>query len=144
MATIANIPYLSGIPFSVPLTLDDPASNVGIVFSNEIIGGYQEFATIEERDNIPLYYDSSVFTGDINEDNFSSGRRRVGMLAYVVDENKTYRLIPYGFFNNGGTKNFTDWSTMSTTEKLLRLDPRQKFVVPGTGAAGYGFKTIVG
>ena len=113
MSNIANIPFSSSYTFSTPLEIAGSGSTYGIVFSNEMVGGYQEFPTISERDNIPVsnYIPGRSFSPSINEDLFSSGRRRVGMTAYILSNNTAYRLIPWGYYGNGGTLGGSDWAS---------------------------------
>ena len=139
MSNITKIP-ISGIPFSQPGVLDSTGSTHGVAYSSELIGGYQEVATVSERNAIPVNVSASKVSA-INEDLFSSGRRRVGMVVYVASENKSYRLLPWGYFNNGGTLNETDWYNTAAYLKVLALDPR-KVIRYGSLVAGKGYKTV--
>lgn len=138
MSDITKIP-ISGYPFAQPATLDATGSTHGIGYSSQIIGGYQEVATIAERDLIPVNI-STLKIPAINEDLFSSGRRRIGMIVYVASENKSYRLVPFGYFGNGGTLDENNWATAQTYEKVLALDP-SKVVRYGSLVIGKGFRT---
>ena len=139
MASIIKIP-ISGLPFSQAGVLDATGSTHGVVYSSEIIGGYQEVATIADRDNIPVNI-SGAKVANINEDLFSSGRRRVGMVAFVANENKSYRLLPFGYFGNGGILDENDWSTAATHYKVLALDTK-KVIRFGSFIPTKGYKTI--
>ena len=139
MASITKIP-ISGLPFSQPGVLDATGSTHGVVYSSEIIGGYQEVATIADRDDIPVNI-TGAKVANINEDLFSSGRRRVGMVAFVANENKSYRLLPFGYFGNGGILDENDWSTAATHYKVLALDTK-KVIRFGSFIPTKGYKTI--
>lgn len=92
-------------PNSVELT-----DNTGTNFSVSSIGGYMEVyshsdlnftipnpntgTVLYSGNTIPINYSSSVFPPNVinlNDDGISSGRRRLGMLAYVVTADTTYQ-----------------------------------------------------
>lgn len=78
------------------------------------VGGYVEVPDNEYRNGIP--------TGsNINADGYSSGRRRFGMLVYVMDTNKSYRLIPKK--SDGARVTMEEWSVATDNQKLVWLDP---------------------
>lgn len=139
MSNITKIP-ITGVPFSQPGVLNATGATHGVAYSSEIIGGYQEVATIDDRNAIPVNV-SPAKVAAINEDLFSSGRRRIGMVVYVASEDKSYRLQPFGYFGNGGTLTEVDWSNATTHYKVLALDPR-KVIRYGGLIAGKGYKTI--
>jgi len=139
MSNITKIP-IAGYPFAQPGTLDATGSTHGVVYSSEVIGGYQEVATLDDRNAIPVNV-SSGKVASINEDLFSSGRRRIGMTVYVASENKTYRLIPWGYFGNGGNLDENDWASTATHLKVLALDPR-KVIKYGGLVIGKGNRTV--
>jgi hypothetical protein len=58
------------------------SDNYPIVYSSEVKGGYQTRTNLTERDTIP------------------AERREIGMLVYVISEQKTYRLV--GVIDNSG------------------------------------------
>jgi len=102
MSNLPSPPFIlptsqSGVtaPFSVSRT-----SNTGTNFSIFGIGGYVEVETLSElsfsSQTIPINY-SLGLSGDVvsvtlNSDNVSSGRRRVGMIAYVYETDLTYQF----------------------------------------------------
>ena len=48
--------------------------NFAVVDTNDIKGGYYQVATIQERDNIP------------------ESKRKIGMLCWVAEDDKVYKL----------------------------------------------------
>ena len=104
---------------------------LGVTHSINNIGGYQEFATIAERNAIPVQPNSATsqpYNGfTLNDDKWSSGRRRVGMMAYVVENQKLYTLQPVGYFGNGGELNETHWDAAPEWERAVRIDPAGAF-----------------
>lgn len=102
-------PILVPGPQSVPRN-----ENFGVNFSVLGIGGYMEVYTTSDLvftiptgttgsvkfsgNTIPINFlksTNSPFSFDtltLNSDNISSGRRRLGMLAYVISENQVYQF----------------------------------------------------
>ncbi len=116
----------------------------GVVHSINTIGGYQEFATISERNSIPLKASSaSAYDGfTSSDDKWSSGRRRVGMMAYVIENQKLYTLQPVGYFGNGGELNETHWDSAGEAERAVRIDPANAYTAEGPNL-GNGFTTVM-
>jgi len=104
--------------------------HLGVTHSVNNIGGYQEFATIAERNAIPTTPNSASaqpYNGfTLNDDKWSSGRRRVGMLAFVMETQKLYTLQPVGYFGNGGLTE-VDWNAAPEWERAVRIDPSGVF-----------------
>ena len=115
----------------------------GVVHSINTIGGYQEFATISERNSIPLQASgASTYDGfTTSDDKWSSGRRRVGMMAYVMENQKLYTLQPVGYFGNGGSLGETEWDAASEAERAVRIDPANTYTLEGP-ALSNGFTTV--
>ena len=61
------------------------ASTYGTHYSYLGVGGYVEVPNIDYRNSIPP--DSNM-----NDEGYSTGRRRYGMMVYVIDEDKLYRF----------------------------------------------------
>lgn len=105
---------------------------LGVTHSINNIGGLQEFISTAERNNIPMIPNSASaapYNGfTLNDDKWSSGRRRVGMMAYVIEEDKLYTLKPVGYFGNGGNLTEADWDAAPEWEKAVRIDPAGAFV----------------
>jgi hypothetical protein len=114
----------------------------GILPSTLQIGGYQELATLNDRDAIPV----STTAGQLlDPDGIGSGRRRIGMTVKVFDpegngqvESKTYCLMPYGYFGNEGQLSISDWNSLSEAERVVLLDPT------ATVSGGLGQPDITG
>lgn len=87
-------------------------------------GGFQEMPTLQDRNEIPVLTTGSGYgTPSIGGDGWSSGRRRVGMLVYVLENQKFYSLIPQGYWGNGGNLGVTEWLALTDSEKYELLDP---------------------
>ena len=115
----------------------------GIAHSINNIGGYQEFATVAERNAIPVKPSSaSAYDGfTSSDDKWSSGRRRVGMMAFVIETQKLYTLQPVGYFGNGGELNETHWDSAIEAERAVRIDPTNTYISEGP-TLGNGFTTV--
>lgn len=127
---------------------------MGVTHSINNIGGFQEFATISERNDIPLIPNSvanAPYDGFTlkNDDPWSCGRRRVGMMVYVMENQKLYQLIPNGFFGNGdndtvnttGALGVSDWLGMPEWERAIRIDPINVRIKEGPSFEN-GFTTV--
>ena len=129
MATIfSNNPTGGGFEAGGYFYVTSPDSAYGILPSELLIGGHQEFITLDDRDAIPIKADGSADM--ITPDGLGSGRRRIGMVVKVIDpegngqvESKTYCLIPKGYFGNEGQLSITNWNALSAADKLELLDP---------------------
>ena len=120
-------------------------STDGILHSVTLKGGYQEMLTLNDRNLIKSFLNISgtPYAGFTqSNDPWSSGRRRVGMMIYVVTENKLYNLIPVGFFGNGGDLGEADWLAMPEWERALRIDPSGAFTSEGATPAN-GFTAVI-
>lgn len=85
---MANPVGITRANFLSPQELTD-----GVLHSINAKGGFQEFATIAERNALPVYSNANAnapYNGfSLSDDKWSSGRRRVGMLAHVLDTSTT-------------------------------------------------------
>tara|TARA_B110000902_G_C14262357_1_gene570246 strand:+ start:717 stop:2189 length:1473 start_codon:yes stop_codon:yes gene_type:complete len=117
----------------------------GVAHSINNIGGYQEFATIAERNAIPLKPSgASTYDGfTSSDDKWSSGRRRVGMMAFVIETQKLYTLQPVGYFNNGGALTEVEWDAAPEWERAVRIDPANSYTTEGPNFEN-GFTTVSG
>lgn len=77
-------------------------------------GGYREVNTIAERDAITV---DDIFP-TINFDGISTGRRRLGMLVHVFEDDTIYQLHPKV---SGNYVSYATWTGYTDTEKYLAL-----------------------
>ena len=105
-------------------------SAYGLFPSELMIGGYQEYATIDDRDAVPVKTDGVTNGEAVGPDGISSGRRRIGMKVFVFDpsgdgsvESKQYILLPKGYFGNEGTNGLAEWNALTDADKIVLLDP---------------------
>ena len=128
MPTNYNLPGSGQYTFNNYIGIDSQTSKNGLFPSVLMQGGFQEMPTILDRNQIPV---SKVGAGYgnpvINQDGWSSGRRRVGMLVHVLDSDtgsrKIYTLIPNGYFGNNGNLGVADWLALTNKQKFELLDP---------------------
>ena len=111
--------------FLQPLVPNDQFE--GVLHSMYLKGGFQEVNSIAERNLIPIWANenSVVYQGfTLGDDGgWTSGRRKVGMLVYVLENNKFYSLIPVGYYGNGGNLAETEWLALSDRERAVRIFP---------------------
>jgi len=96
----------------------------GTHYSHWGVGGYVELPTIEHRNAIPSF-------DGISADLFSSGRRKVGMVVYVISENKYYQLIPREINEIDPTKpgapvSLKKWLFYRSAKKIILLNPEKQ------------------
>ena len=109
-------------------------------FSTLGAGGLHEVVDIDERNDIITTDTGKQDTGNI----YGSGRRNVGMLVHVygIDDPTIYKLIPRGYWGNGGSKGYSDWVGLGGTDpsnkasyggykRTSLLDPGTVFYVEG-------------
>ncbi len=81
-------------------------------------GGFSEVPTLAKRNAIPI--DN---LNRLEDDGYSSGRRRLGQLVFVHENNSTYQLyIPY-----------TSWSGMTSSAKVSALSNNSNWIDYTTG-----------
>ena len=106
-------------------------------------GGFQEMPTLQDMYEIPLQVNGADIPNNnwgspvITDDGWGSGRRRVGMLVYVLENQKLYGLIPNGYFNNGGSLGVSDWNGLTDAQKYELLDPTALYNASGNPFTGY-------
>jgi hypothetical protein len=110
---------MSNLPYKTPITATrinstqsvDSGAVHGINFSVLNVGGYMEVPTLNDLrwlytggtglitgSTVPIQFQKgtgTVFSPDVlilNSDNISSGRRRLGMMVNVIEENTTYQF----------------------------------------------------
>ena len=86
--------------------------------------------TIQDRNEIGIgkqNQDSGFGDYKISGDGWGTGRRRVGMLVYVMSEQKLYQLIPNGYFGNNGSLGVTEWMALTDAQKFELLAPEESY-----------------
>lgn len=94
-----------------------PASSdatYGTHYSYLGVGGYVEVPNMDFRNDIPV-------SSTIGADGYSSGRRRLGMMVYVIGERKLFQLNPKRA--NGTLVTIEEWDSASDAQKIVWLDP---------------------
>lgn len=110
--------YYKGSLTTSPLVTSFSGSTYGTHHSTLGIGGYVEVMTIQDRNNIPI--DSEI---GLEYDGLSSGRRRLGMLVKVLEENKIYELYV----------EYSTWITLTNEDKLAALSNNSSWVLLSIG-----------
>ena len=108
-------------------------------------GGFQEMPETVDMHEIPVETSGNGFgTPKITMDGFGSGRRRVGMLVHVLAEKKIYKLIPQGFYGNGGNNGLTEWNALTDIQKYELLSPTATYNASYTPPNNYTESTPTG
>ena len=108
-------------------------------------GGFQEMPETVDMHEIPVETTGNGFgTPKITMDGFGSGRRRIGMLVHVLAEKKIYKLIPQGYYGNGGEYGLTEWNALTDTEKYEKLSPTATYNAGFTPPNNYTESTPTG
>jgi hypothetical protein len=111
-------------PFANFIVPQNGLADYGGLHSFQTIGGITEMPTILDRDTIPVFTSSGVNDGfSKNVDGLSSGRRRIGMLVYVLETMKHYQLLPKGYFGNDGTGTLVDFQALPEWDQARLLHP---------------------
>lgn len=98
--------YFTGTLLASPIVNGSSGDTYGTHHSVLGVGGFQEYDTIADRNNLPV---NSV--NGLEFDGISSGRRRLGMIVYVREVDTTYQLkIPA-----------TTWNSLTNTQKVSAL-----------------------
>ena len=126
MATNFNLPSANDVFGSFIGPSVGKETEIGILHSFYLIGGHTEVPTLQDMYEIPIAADTgAIYSGfsDNEDGGWSSGRRRIGQSVYVIEEDKTYRLIPKGYWGNGGELTMTDWLNLSEADRAVLLKP---------------------
>jgi hypothetical protein len=117
------LPLNSGGPIiGGAISTANEQSVFGTHISHLGIGGLVELPTIEYRNTIPV-------DATMNNDGLSCGRRKLGMVVYVIDEKKYYQLRPK---ISDTEVTYTQWTGYTGAEKIVLLDPLQTEVYDET------------
>lgn len=108
-------------------------------------GGFQEMPETVDMHEIPVEITGAGFgIPKITMDGFGSGRRRIGMLVHVLAEQKIYKLIPQGFYGNGGNNGLSEWNALTDTQKYELLSPTATYNASYTPPNNYTESTPTG
>jgi hypothetical protein len=121
-------------PFSVPAF-----ASYGTNFSVYGVGGFMEVYYLSELSfssrTIPIEYDTdgngNLISVILNDDNISSGRRKLGMLVYVYETNTTYQFTIPNYLTT------FNLATGTTPNQLRCVVPIQNKTVVSVGCSGY-------
>tara|TARA_Y100001937_G_scaffold127520_1_gene200022 strand:- start:509 stop:1507 length:999 start_codon:yes stop_codon:yes gene_type:complete len=122
-----SFPSKGTTTFANPIALEDEFVLNPSHFSTLGAGGLHEVVDIDERNDI-----ITTETGKQTEGNiYSSGRRHVGMLVHVygMEDPTIYKLIPQGYWENLGSKGYTDWVALEEEQRTSLLNPYEVFKV---------------
>lgn len=115
---MANLP----LPFA-GTTLGSAISNQEIGdtwathYSHLGVGGFIELPDITYRNDIPI--DSGE---QMDSDGLTSGKRKLGMIVYLIDTKKYYQLRPKNP-STGLEITLSEWNAKNTAQKLVILKP---------------------
>lgn len=117
------LPLNSGGPIiGGAISTANEQSVFGTHISHLGIGGLVELPTIAYRNAIPV-------DATMNNDELSCGRRKLGMVVYVIDEKKYYQLRPK---ISDTEVTYTQWTGYTGAQKIVLLDPLQTEVYDET------------
>ena len=85
----------------------------GSHYSHAGIGGYLELPTINDLYDIPSF---NLTDQSVNLDGWTSGRRKFGMIVYILDEDKYYQLKP----KYKDTKKIIPWKILEALPDTFR------------------------
>lgn len=129
-----------GLPLGSAITTSDIDAAYGTHFSYLGVGGYVEVPNLDFRNSIPI-------ASTIEADGYSSGRRRLGMMVYVMDEDQIYQLRPKK--SDGTIVTVEEFNNASDAQKLVWLDPTASafdfstfMTITGTGNANDAWKSL--
>lgn len=86
---------------------------MGSHFSHAGVGGYLELPSLQDLYDIPSI---TLTDKTVNLDGWTSGRRKFGMIVYVLEEDKYYQLKP----KYKDTKKIIPWSILSALPNSFR------------------------
>lgn len=83
------------------------------------VGGYHEYLTLAERNAIPIDP-----LNRLGNDGISTGRRRLGMVAYVSETNQLYELFI----------DYNSWTGMTSSQQVAALGNNSNWILAGGGS----------
>jgi hypothetical protein len=122
--------FFKGTVLASPIVNSSSGDTYGTHHSVLGVGGYMEVKTTNERDSIPM---DSIFP-TIYFDGISSGRRRLGMLVHVLEDDIIYQLHPKV---GGNYVTYSTWTGYTDTQKYTALSGNSGWYplfITGTGS----------
>lgn len=116
------MPIQGTVPVGGSFAPTDAADSFGTHNDKWGVGGYRIVKTIADRDAIPIN-ESNLLNLD---DELASGRRKLGMMVYVSDENKFYVL----------TIAQATWEGYNEGQKVAALEDNNNFIEFSGGEGG--------
>lgn len=110
--------YFTGTLLASPVVRGSVTDKYGTHHSVMGVGGYMEVETILKRNEIPIDENKGLEFDDI-----SCGQRRLGMLVYVAEEDKIYKLIV----------DYATWNTLNDVDKVNALGNNNNWIEHKTG-----------
>jgi len=110
--------YPLGTVVASPVVGGSSGDTYGTHYSYLGVGGWQEFASLNERNNIP-----TDTLGNLDASGLGSGRRRLGMLVYVAETDTIYQLfLPY-----------PSWTGLTSSQKVSALANNSNWIEFSSG-----------
>jgi len=116
------MPIQGTVPVGGSFAPTDPADSFGTHNDKWGVGGYRIVKTLADRNAIPVN-ESNLLNLD---DTLASGRRKLGMMVYVSDDNKLYVL----------TIAQATWNGYTESQKVTALANNANFVEFSSGGGG--------
>ena len=150
MPTNYTLPTIGTVNLGGYLGVPNQDTPYGIFPSVLQQGSFQEMPTLQDMYEITVQVSGADIPNNnwgtpvITDDGWGSGRRRVGMLVYVLENQKLYNLVPNGYFGNGGELGVSDWIALTGAQKYELLDPTALYNASGNPFTGYTPNTPTG
>ena len=142
MPTNYTLPTIGTVNLGGYLGVPNQDTPYGIFPSVLQQGSFQEMPTLQDMYEITVQVSGADIPNNnwgtpvITDDGWGSGRRRVGMLVYVLENQKLYNLVPNGYFGNGGELGVSDWIALTGAQKYELLDPTALYNASGNPFTG--------
>ena len=115
----------------------------GLLHPTYLKGGFQSVTTLAERNALPIWQEGNALEhlgfSESGDGGYTSGRRSIGMLVYVLENNKFYTLCPKGYFVNPVDANTpalgeTEWQALDQWVKAGLLKPNSTSIYDNTNS----------
>jgi hypothetical protein len=104
------------------IRITNTSTKYGTHVSHMGAGGFIELPSLAYRNDIPV-------ETDMKEDGFTSGRRKLGMVVYIIEDKKYYQLRPK---SSGVEVTLSQWNSAPNAQRVVWLDPTQTREDPDT------------